>query len=214
MTTELFEAIAAGDEERVRRLARVDAAAGTARNEDGVAAFLVALYHGRADLAEALAPADADLDVFEAAALGRTERVRELLDGDPELARAHAADGFHPLGLATFFGRPEAAALLVERGADVNAPSRNSFAVTALHSACASRQTDTVRLLLERGADPNARQPSGFTPLHAAAEHGDEELARLLLDRGADPSARTEEGVDPAGLARSRGHDAVAALFA
>jgi uncharacterized protein len=213
MTSEMFEAIAAGDEERARRLAQADPAAGTARNEDGVAAFLVALYHGRPDLAEALAPRDAQLDVFEAAALGRTDRVRELLDGDPALATVYAADGFHALGLATFFGHPETAALLVERGADVNAASRNAFAVTALHSACASRQKGTVRLLLERGADPNARQPSGFTPLHAAAEHGDEELARVLLDHGADRSARTEAGVDPAELARSRGHDAVAALL-
>ena len=213
MAAEIFEAIAAGDEERMRQLAVADPAVGSVRNEDGVAAFLVALYHGRADLAEALAPPDRRLDVFEAAALGRTERVRELLDGDRALATAYAPDGFHALGLATFFGHPDTAALLVERGADVNAVSRNAFAVTALHSACASRQTGTVRLLLERGADPNARQPSGFTPLHAAAEHGDEELARLLLDRGADPSARTEAGVDPAELARSRGHDRVAALF-
>jgi ankyrin repeat protein len=213
VAAEIFEAISAGDEERARRLAAADPALGSARNEEGVAAFLVALYHGRADLAEALAPPDADLDLFEAAALGRTERVRELLDGNPELASAYAPDGFHALGLATFFGHPDTAALLVERGADVNAASRNSFAVTALHSACASRQTNTVRLLLERGADPNARQPSGFTPLHAAAEHGDEELARLLLDYGADPSARTEAGVDAAELARSRGHDGVAALI-
>jgi uncharacterized protein len=213
MTTEIFEAIAAGDEERVRRLADADPAAASARNEDGVAAFLLALYHGRADLAEALAPADAELDVFEAAALGRTERVGELLDGDPALASAYASDGFHALGLATFFAHPETAALLVERGADVNGASRNAFAVTALHSACAAGQTATVRLLLERGADPNARQPSGFTPLHAAADHGDEELARLLLDHGADPSARTGDGVDPAALARSRGYDAVAALL-
>jgi uncharacterized protein len=214
LATEIFEAIAAGDQERARRLAEADPAAASARDEDGVAAFLLALYHGQADLAEALAPPDSQLDVFEAAALGRTERVRELLDGDPALATAFAPDGFHPLGLATFFRHPETAALLVERGAEVNAPSRNSFAVTALHSACASRQTDTVRMLLDRGADPNARQPSGFTPLHAAAEHGDEEMARLLLDHGADPAARTDQGVDPAGLARSRGHDSVAALLA
>jgi uncharacterized protein len=150
-----------------------------------VAPFLDALYRGDAARAEELAPPDDELDVFGAAALGRTERLRQLLDGDPELANAFAADGFHPLGLAAFFGHPEAAALLIERGADVHAPSRNDFGVTPLHSACAVQDLATVRLLLERGADPNVPQRSGFTPLDAARGHGDEKLERLLRDYGA-----------------------------
>jgi ankyrin repeat protein len=148
--------------------------------------YLEALYRGDADRAEALAPPDAELDVFGAAALGRTERVRELLDGDEALASAFAPDGFHPLGLAAFFGHPETAALLIERGADVNAPSRNDFGVTPLHSACAVRDLATVRLLLERGADPNVPQRSGFTPLDAARGHDDAELERLLREAGAE----------------------------
>jgi uncharacterized protein len=150
-----------------------------------VPAFLDALYRGDAARAEELAPPDADLDVFGAAALGRTERVRELLDEEPSLASAFAPDGFHPLGLATFFGHPDTAAFLIERGADVHAPSRNDFGVTPLHSACAARDLATVRLLLERGADPNVPQPSGFTPLDAAREHGDAELEKLLREFGA-----------------------------
>lgn len=147
--------------------------------------FLDALYRGDAGRAEELAPPDGELDVFGAAALGRTERVRELVDADPALANAFAFDGFQPLGLAVFFGHPDTAALLVERGADVSTPSRNDFGVTPLHSACAARDLATVRLLLERGADPNVPQPSGFTPLDAAREHGDEELERLLREVGA-----------------------------
>jgi uncharacterized protein len=73
----------------------------------------------------------------------------------------------------------------VKRGADVSTASRNDFGVTPLHSACAARDLATVRLLLERGADPNVPQPSGFTPLDAAREHGDEELERLLRSFGA-----------------------------
>jgi ankyrin repeat protein len=147
--------------------------------------FLDALYRGERERAEELAPPDEELDVFGAAALGRAQRVRALLDGDPGLASAFAPDGFHPLGLAVFFGHPETAALLVERGADVSARSRNDFGVTPLHSACAARDVASVRLLLERGADPNVEQPSGFTPLDAAREHGDPELERLLREFGA-----------------------------
>jgi uncharacterized protein len=151
--------------------------------------FLDALYRGDRARAEELAPPDADLDVFGAAALGRTERVRELLEADPAAANAFAPDGFQPLGLAVFFGHPDTAALLVEWGADVSTPSRNDFGVTPLHSACAALDLVTVRLLLERGADPNVPQPSGFTPLDAAREHRDEELERLLRQFGATAGA-------------------------
>jgi uncharacterized protein len=147
--------------------------------------FLDALYRGDTARAEELAPPDGELDVFGASALGRTERLRELLDADPDLASAFAPDGFHPLGLAAFFGHPDAAALLIERGSDVHAPSRNDFGVTPLHSACAVGDAATVRLLLERGADPNVPQPSGFTPLDAARGQSDAELERLLRDYGA-----------------------------
>jgi ankyrin repeat protein len=49
-------------------------------------------------------------------------------------------------------------------------------------------------LLLDNGADPNARQQSGFTPLHSAAQHGATELAQLLIERGADPASTTDNG--------------------
>ena len=60
---------------------------------------LQALYRGDHDEAEHLA-SGRELDVFEAAALGRAERVRELLDDDASRANAFGDDGFHPLGLA------------------------------------------------------------------------------------------------------------------
>jgi ankyrin repeat protein len=41
--------------------------------------------------------------------------------------------------------------------------------------------------LLERGADPNAKNDDGWTPLHIAAGEGHVEIVKLLLERGADP---------------------------
>lgn len=69
----------------------------------------------------------------------------------------------------------------------MNAFARNSqLEVTPLHSAAAARQTETARLLLERGADPNARQRGGFTAMDAARQNGDEELRAVLLAHGAE----------------------------
>ena len=72
---------------------------------------LQALYRGDRGEAERLA-AGRELTVFEASALGRADRVRELLDGDAGLANSFGDDGFHPLGLACFFGHVDAARLL------------------------------------------------------------------------------------------------------
>ena len=51
---------------------------------------------------------------------------------------------------------------------------------------------DLVRLLLDQGADPNARSDaqSRHTALHSAAWNGDLEMVQLLVAAGADPLAR------------------------
>ena len=152
---------------------------------------LAAIYRGDSDEAERLA-AGRELDVFEAAALGRTDRLQELLDDDPTRATAFGDDGFHPLGLACFFGHLEAARLLLERGADVNALSRNEHIQTAaIHASAASEGKDEsvrfelVRLVLEHGADPNLPQGGGFRAIDAARQNGDERVEQLLLEHGA-----------------------------
>jgi ankyrin repeat protein len=155
-------------------------------------AVLEALYRGDREGAERLA-ADKQLDVFEAAALGRTERLREVLDEDPARATAFGDDGFHALGLACFFGHVDAARLLLERGADVNALSRNDRIQTAaIHAAAASGDAgseestryELVKLVLEHGADPNLEQAGGFRAIDAARQNGDEPVEQLLLQHG------------------------------
>ena len=154
---------------------------------------LQAIYRGDRAEAERLAEGK-DLTVFEAAALGRTERVRELLDADPSLVNAYGDDGFHPVGLACFFGNVDAARLLFERGADANQIARNEHIQTAaIHAAAAAGDTgsdeatryELVKLALEHGADPNLPQGGGFRAIDAARQNGDRRVEQLLLDYGA-----------------------------
>ncbi len=156
-----------------------------------------ALYEGRAADALVAASSRGDLDVFETAALGMVPRLRTLLDEDASVVNAWSADGFTPLHFAAFFGHPEAAKLLVERGADLDARSTNrDFALDAapLHSAAAAGQLEVCRVLLDAGADVNAVQHGGYTALLDAAANKNGELMELLLERGADHSARLDDG--------------------
>ena len=153
--------------------------------------LLQAVYRGDRARADELLATNPELDVFEAAAVGKVDRLRELLEEDPARANAWAEDGFQPLGLASFFGHLEAARLLVERGAEVNSASRNELKVMPLHSAAATGDPEAryglAKLLLEHGADPDARQQDEFTPLMAAEAHGDDRLRELLVQHGAEP---------------------------
>jgi ankyrin repeat protein len=80
------------------------------------------------------------------------------------------------------------------------------MSVVPLHSAVAGRHDEVVRLLVESGADVNARQQGGWTAIHAAAQHGDEATADLLLANGADPNPCTEDGATAADLAEAAGY--------
>lgn len=214
MAEAIFEAIDAGDERRVRALVQADPGVLRARDADGTAPLLYARYRGKHDLVEAMRDAAPELDVFEAAALGDLDRVRTLVDADASLANAHAADGFHALGLAAFFGQPEVVRFLLGRGADVDRVAQNArIRTTALQAAAASGDFESARLLLDAGADPNRTQEGGFTALHAAAANGDEPLAGLLLAHGADREARIDADKTAADIAAERGHAGLAAAL-
>lgn len=207
-----FEAVRKGDTQEVTRLLEEDPGLVDAKTS-GVSALLTAVYHRRPEVARLLRERGATLDVFEASAVGDAHRLRALLAEDPSRANAFAADGFSPLGLASFFGNAEAARLLLESGANPNLAAHNATRVAPLHSAVAGKSVEIARELLEHGADVHARQEGGYTPLHGAAVDGDEEAIRLLLGHGADPGARNDAGKTPAELARERGKNFAAELL-
>ena len=146
-----------------------------------------ALYQGSRSRAEELLPPDAELNVFEAAAFGRLDRLAEILDGDPAQANASSPDGFTPLHLACFSGGAGATALLVERGAELETISTAKVAqVRPLGTAAFSGDVESARVLLDAGADPNGAAEGGGTPLETAQANRNEELVELLRSRGAE----------------------------
>ena len=182
----LFEAIKAGDSSRVTALVDADPSLANAVDENGQSALITAKYQRKDEIVHALEARGATLDIFSASMLGRVERIEELTTGNRSLASALSRDGWTPLHLAAFYGQPEAARALLDKGAVVNARSSNPMQNMPLHAAAAGQSHEIAKLLLDHGASPNARQQGGWTPLHAAAQNGDLEMARILLAGGAD----------------------------
>ncbi len=120
-----------------------------------ISAALQALDEGERDRADTLVASDDELPVYEAAAFGRIERLRRLLDDDPEAANSWSPDGFTALHLAIFGGSEEAVRLLLECGADPNALATSEIArVRPLGTAEFVGRPDLKKILLEAGADP------------------------------------------------------------
>ncbi len=183
MNPELLDAIRKGDREAVAMLLNARPELLRDRNDQGVSAVSLAMYHGQPAIAQLFLERGAELDLHEACAVGALERVAQLTR--PDNVNSTSADGFPPLGLACYFGHEDVARYLIAQGADVNLPAANAMKVCPIHAAAARRSEPIVRLLLENGADPNARQQGDYTALDAARQNGDTDIIDLLLRYGA-----------------------------
>ena len=120
------------------------------------------------------------MEIFELIAAGDGEGARSLLARDPAQAAAHDAQGLSALLRAAFSGQHDAARILIERGTDVHAVSRNELAVQPLQSAVAAGERELAHLLLDADAVPDERN------LAAAEQDGDTAMATLLREYGAE----------------------------
>ena len=128
-----------------------------------------------AEVLDHLRSRGAYVDICTAASIGDLERVRELLDEDPSLANRVSEYVTYYVGS----GHP-------------------------LKNAAARGHLEVVKLLLERGADPNLPE-EGIAPhghaLYSAVYNGHHEIARLLLEHGAFPSPPVESSADALSIA-------------
>jgi ankyrin repeat protein len=182
---DLWLAICEGDHAAVEAIVeqRPDLARG--RTDESLPWTLAAVYRGHPGVADLLLRHGAELDPFSAAALGRTDQLKVLLDRGEAGLQELSPDGWTPLHLAAFFGHRETAAMLIDRGADTAARSKNEIANTPLHAAIAGGRAAVAELLVERGADVNA-VANGLTPLGIAAGREDQEMMTYLIAHGAE----------------------------
>lgn len=183
------------------------------KNEQGISLLMVAAYHRNEEVLDYFVKHKPNLNLFEAGAVGHLEMVKENLTAHPSQIDNYSPDGFTVLGLACYFGHKNVVEYLLNRGADVNLPSDNGMRVAPLHSSVANKNLGITALLLEHGADVNAKQALGVTPLHSAAHQGDPDMIKLLLDHEADTNAEMENGKKPVDFAKGATNTEVMALL-
>ena len=149
-------------------------------------------------------------DLFKAVESNQLEAVQELLQRGADV-NARAEKGATPLMQAAVYAAPEVMRALLDKGADVNAADQAGS--TALMWGIGDLRK--VRMLVEAGADVNARFPrTGVTPLTLAARHaGSAPIVRLLIAKGADINAVEKSGLNSVTIAAAAGNTQVLKLL-
>ncbi len=203
---DLFKAIDIADEAMLRGILTKDPSLASSRSSDGVSAILFTLYLAKYDLTKALLEHNPDLDIFDLAGLNMHMELMDKINSDTDIDQL-SGDGFSALHLACFFGSLEAAALLIEKGANVNIHADNMSDLRPLHSACVAGQGPIVLLLLKAGAKANVIQAGGYTPLMAASSLGNAPVVDMLLEYGADISVLSDDKRSAADFAKVAGFE-------
>jgi len=120
--------------------------------------------------------------ILAAAAVDDMEKVKALLNGNPDLAFSKDDLGATPLHYVAGNDHKDVAELLLADKADVNAKDDTGW--TPLHWAALEGHKGMAELLLANKADVNAKDNKGYTPLYYAADKGHQDVVELLRQHG------------------------------
>ena len=170
-----------------------------ARDGYGMTALMWAAGRGYMSIASTLLENGADLEarneLLSAHSIENLETGKggSWTSGD-QLGMVYAKKhhGWTALIWAARSGQTEMVRLLLGRGADINAITKDGF--TALVHAVSNKHTETAQLLFEHGADPNLTEDGVSPALPIAAGHGLTDLVRAILDRGGKIDALDDNG--------------------
>ena len=210
---EIIELIKTGQNDLLEQKLNDKPSLAESKTEQGISLLQFAAYCRNNFAVEILKKRRQKLDIFEASCIGNHDEVAKILENDPEILNSFSADGFTALGLASFFGHLHLVKLLLDKGANPNIASNNQFKVAPIHSACAISNLEITELLIQHGADVNAKQMQGVTPLHSAVHNGQTKLSKLLIDNGAEINAKTDNGETPLFMAKEKNFQETAELL-
>ena len=157
--------------------------------------------------------------LLAAAQNGHTEVCELLLKTGKASLRKTTPDGGNPLMVAAHRGHTEVCKLLlktqISNGLTIyNLEETDSHGMTALNVAATHGHSNTVALLLSKGAKLETRNTKGFTPVMAAVQYGHTEVCKLLLETGkANVTERNPDGLTPLLAAAWKGHTEVCELL-
>ena len=167
-------------------------------------------------------PRQSESPLERASSSGNVATVRHLLEAGAEVNAA--GRDTTPLGAAAYQGHVDIVTLLLERGADASRAVPGSrlegngtplamalMPAPGVPDSTSTRKLQVARLLIDRGAAVDARDPQGQTALHRAASRGQLPAVDLLVQRRAAINAVDTAGTTPLHLAAKEGHARVAA---
>ncbi len=122
-------------------------------------------------------------DLWRCVRAGSVKEARQIVERWPDILLLTDRHGKTALHLAT--RHDDVVAMLLAHGADVDARD-DVFEETPLHWAVRRNRLHVVELLIEYGADVNARSAHGDTPLSIATRYGRSRIVAALAEAGAD----------------------------